>query len=410
MDQLKLMDLSYSQNLIKTPDFIGFPNLERVIFQGCTRLYNVQPSVVALRWLTLLNLKDCKHLKSLPYEINLESLEIFILSGCSRLKKFSEIGRNTTRLSELYLDGTAIKELPPSIKHLTGLTLLNLKDCNDLLSFPSVVCSFTSLEILTLSGCRGQPRKPLHLLGLSPMASSIGVNLTFKGTILLVIMSFLVLPYNYLSIFVCATLIIWTYCFLNARYPEPEPINLLLPKSFSGLSSLKSLDLSDCNLSDGALPEDLSCLSSLRFLNLGKNNFTFLPDSISQLSKLKLLCLDNCSNLQSLPYLPSSTNFVMARGCTSLENYSKKVVGWTSGETGLTFINCLSLVEEEDEITEVSLLGSLLEDEGSKSTEVSLLDIHFQPLWQRYMEVSLSLSLSHTHTHICIEHLFTFAI
>ena len=404
------MDLSYSQNLIKTPDFIGFPNLERVIFQGCTRLYNVQPSVVALRWLTLLNLKDCKHLKSLPYEINLESLEIFILSGCSRLYKFSEIGRNMTRLSELYLDGTAIKELPPSIKHLTGLTLLNLKDCNDLLSFPSVVCSFTSLEILTLSGCRGQPRKPLHLLGLSPMASSIGVNLTFKGTILLVIMSFLVLPYNYLSIFVCATLIIWTYCFLNARYPEPEPINLLLPKSFSGLSSLKSLDLSDCNLSDGALPEDLSCLSSLRFLNLSKNNFTFLPDSISQLSKLKLLCLDNCSNLQSLPYLPSSTNFVMARGCTSLENYSKKVVGWTSGETGLTFINCLSLVEEEDEITEVSLLGSLLEDEGSKSTEVSLLDIHFQPLWQRYMEVSLSLSLSHTHTHICIEHLFTFAI
>ncbi|KAB1210030.1 TMV resistance protein N [Morella rubra] len=138
------MDLSYSQNLIMTPDFTGFPNLQRVIFQGCSRLYKVDPSIGALDQLTILNLKDCKCLISLPQVINLGFLEIFILSGCSRLEKFSDIGQKMTRLSELYLDGTAIEELPSSIKHLTGLTLLNLQGCKNISAFPIIICSLTS--------------------------------------------------------------------------------------------------------------------------------------------------------------------------------------------------------------------------------------------------------------------------
>ena len=161
------MDRSCSQNLIKTPDFSGFQNLRSLTFQGCTRLCNVHPSVGALKNLTLLNLKDCESLKNLPHEIKLESLEVLILSGCSRLEKLSEIGENMTRLSKLYLDRTAIKELQSSIKHLAGLTILNLKDCKYLSSFPSAICALTSLEILTLSGCRVQLPKSCHLPWLS---------------------------------------------------------------------------------------------------------------------------------------------------------------------------------------------------------------------------------------------------
>jgi hypothetical protein len=102
------MDLSDSQNLIKTPNFTGLPKLERVIFQGCTRLDEVHPSIGVLKGLTLLNLEDCKCLNSLPLEIDLESLETLILFGCSRLKKFPDIGTSMTRLSGLYLDRTAI--------------------------------------------------------------------------------------------------------------------------------------------------------------------------------------------------------------------------------------------------------------------------------------------------------------
>jgi Leucine-rich repeat (LRR) protein len=320
LGRLKVINLRDSQNLFKTPDFTGLPNLDRAIFQGCIRLEEVHPSIGAHKQLSQLNLKDCKCLDSLPPEINLESLKSLILSGCSRLKKFPEIGRNMTRLSELCLDRTAIEKLPLSVVHLTGLSLLNLQDCNNFSSFPSVICSLTSLQTLILSGFKVQP----------------------------------------------------------------EP-NSLLIKSLSGLGSLVALDLSDCNLEDGALPEDISCLSSLQSLNLSKNHFTCLPESISQLPKLKVLYLDNCSRLESLANIPLSTQSVMARHCTSLINYSNQIIVWTSGEPGLTFINCLNSADDIDE--------------ESIGSELSLRDVHFKPLLQRYMEVSLSLSLIHIHTH-----------
>ena len=311
-------------------------------------MHALHPSVGGLKRLILLNLKDCKCLENLPHEINLKSLKVLILSRCSKLKKFPKIGRNMTSMLELYLDRTAVEELPSSIKHLTSLTLLNLQDCKNLSSFPSVICSLISLEILILSGCKGQPPKASYFLGLIPTLSSIGTTLT--------------LPYTYLI----------------DRQSQPEPISLLLPESFSGLSSLVSLDLSDCNLLDRALPDDLSYLSSLTSLNLRKNNFTRLPDSISQLLNLKLLFLDYCSKLQSLPYLPLSTQFVSAQGCTSLENYSNQVVVWTSDAARFTFINCHGLADDEE----------------GKIADVPFLNTHFKSLWQRYMEVSLSLSLS----------------
>ncbi|XP_040998907.1 TMV resistance protein N-like [Juglans microcarpa x Juglans regia] len=279
LNKLKVLDLSDSQNLIKTPDFTGFSNLQRLILQGCTRLYEVHPSMGVLNRLVLLNLKDCQSLASLPYEINLESLKTVILSGCSNLIKFPEVGENMKRLSELYLDKTAIEEVPLSIQNLTGLTLLNLSGCK-----------------------QDHPSELWHSM----------------------------------------------FC-------------------LSALTSLVALDLSDCNLSDGAIPGDLSGLSSLESLNLSRNNFTRLPDSISQLSKLKFLYLDNCSKLKLLPNFPSGTQLVMARECSSLENCSNQVTVWTSYETGFTIINCLSYVDDE-------------------KSKVSLQDLHFQPLWRQYRE------------------------
>ena len=115
----------------------------------------------------------------------------------------------------------------------------------------------------------------------------------------------------------------------------PELVNLSLPKSFSGLSTWVSLDLSDYNLLDGALP-DHSPLPSQKYLNLGKNNFTCLPNSIFEFSKLKILFLNYCKRLKSLPHLPLSTKFVSARGCISLENYSYQA------DAGFPIIDSLS--------------------------------------------------------------------
>nr|XP_023892973.1 TMV resistance protein N-like [Quercus suber] len=153
LDELKLIDLSDSQNLIKTLNFSRVPNLKQLILQRCIRLSKIHASLGNLKWLTRLDLSGCKCLESLPPKINLESLEIFILSGCSRLKKFPEVEGNMSSLLELYLNETAIKELPLSMVHLTGLTKLDLRDCKNLSSLPNASCYLMSLKILTLSGC-----------------------------------------------------------------------------------------------------------------------------------------------------------------------------------------------------------------------------------------------------------------
>jgi Leucine-rich repeat (LRR) protein len=56
-------------------------------------------------------------------------------------------------LIDLDLSGTAIKELPSSIGHLTSLTYLKIKECKDLLCLPSTICNLKSLQSLDLSGC-----------------------------------------------------------------------------------------------------------------------------------------------------------------------------------------------------------------------------------------------------------------
>ena len=99
-----------------------------------------------LKKLVFLSLKDCINLRDLPRRIELESLQILILSGCSKLRKFPEIKGYMKHLSELFLDGMAIEELPSSIEYATGLVLLNLTNCKELKGLPGGICNLASLE------------------------------------------------------------------------------------------------------------------------------------------------------------------------------------------------------------------------------------------------------------------------
>ncbi|GAY63698.1 hypothetical protein CUMW_227740 [Citrus unshiu] len=56
-------------------------------------------------------------------------------------------------LSNLHLEGSAIRELPVSIELLSGLVLLNLKDCRNLETLPITVSGLKCLRTLKLSGC-----------------------------------------------------------------------------------------------------------------------------------------------------------------------------------------------------------------------------------------------------------------
>nr|POE73366.1 disease resistance protein rpp5 [Quercus suber] len=153
LNELKLIDLSDSQNLIEIPDLSGAPNLKQLFLDGCTRLSNIHPSLGNLKKLILLYMHGCRCLNSLPLMINLEALETFDLSGCSKLKNFPHSVENMPRLRKLCLSETAIKDLSLLVIHSIGLIELDLRDCKNLSSLPIAICSLMSLQKLYLSGC-----------------------------------------------------------------------------------------------------------------------------------------------------------------------------------------------------------------------------------------------------------------
>lgn len=102
-----------------------------------------------MKCLVFLNLRGCTSLKYLP-EINLISLETLILSDCSKFKVFKVISE---KLEAIYLDGTAIKELPSDIRNLQRLVLLNMKGCKKLKTLPDSLGELKALQELILSGC-----------------------------------------------------------------------------------------------------------------------------------------------------------------------------------------------------------------------------------------------------------------
>ncbi|RZC09314.1 Disease resistance protein RML1B [Glycine soja] len=127
---LRRVDLSYSKNLIKMPNFGEALNLERLNLEGCIQLKHIGSSISHLRKLTSVILENCKGLVKLPNFGEGHILQCLNLGGCIQLSHIN-----------------------PSIGLLKKLTFLNLKDCKSLVSLPNYILSLSSLECLNLSGC-----------------------------------------------------------------------------------------------------------------------------------------------------------------------------------------------------------------------------------------------------------------
>ncbi|KDO38943.1 hypothetical protein CISIN_1g046123mg, partial [Citrus sinensis] len=99
MKSLKTLVLSGCLKLKKFPDIVGKSSQRKLqagisswsfILEG-TAIRGLPASIELLSGSVLLNLKDCKNLKSLPSTINgLRSLRTLYLSGCSKLKNVPE--------------------------------------------------------------------------------------------------------------------------------------------------------------------------------------------------------------------------------------------------------------------------------------------------------------------------------
>ena len=131
---------------------------------------------------------------------------------------------------------------------------------------------------------------------------------------------------------------------------NPQPVGLVLA-SLKDLRFLKCLNLNDCNLCEGAIPEDIGLFSSLKELNLDGNHFVSLPASISGLSNLRSITLKNCKRLQKLPSLPSNGPpdiFVNTDNCTSLKIFPDPPLMCSGASLmSISSLNCFSLIDHQ---------------------------------------------------------------
>ncbi|GMI79711.1 hypothetical protein HRI_001640400 [Hibiscus trionum] len=293
--KLKVLNLKGSENLIKTPDFTTAPNLEILILEGCIRIVDVHPSIGFLSRLKLLNLRSCTSLRNLPTKFGIESLETLILKDCRNLVNLPSSIGGCKCLKTLDLSGCyKVENLPEDLQQVELLEELDLSE-TAIAKPPSFIFQLKNLKVLSLN----------RLKGSSSMLAPI-------------------LP----SLF---------QVFQRGRI---ESVPLML-HSLSGLSSLTELKLWNCNLREGDIPSDISCLYSLEKLELGGNNFISIPVFGAGLYRLQYLGLSNCRELKSLPDLGASIEL--------FANPSKvcNAVGWVR----FSGLHCYRIVENFSALT-----------------------------------------------------------
>ena len=335
LKSLLIADFSGCSSISRLPEFSR--NIRYLYLNG-TAIEELPSSIGGLRELIYLDLVGCNLLKNLPSAVSkLGCLKKLDLSGCSSVTEFPKVS-NT--IKELYLNGTAIREIPSSIECLFDLAELHLRNCKQFEILPSSICRLRKLERLNLSGClqfRDFPEvlEPMVCLrylyleqtSITKLPSPIG---NLKGLACLEVGNC-----KYLCDIECF-------------------VDLQLSERWVDLDYLRKLNLDGCNIS--VVPDSLGCLSSLEVLDLSGNNFSTIPLSINKLSELQYLGLRNCKGLESLPELPPRLSKLDASYCESLnylESSSSTVVEGNIFE--FIFTNCFRL-HKINQILEYSLL------------------------------------------------------
>ncbi|KAH9727013.1 Disease resistance-like protein DSC1 [Citrus sinensis] len=246
------------QESLKEPEFPQISGNITNLHLRETAIEEVPSSIHCLTNLKKLSLINCTRLKRVSTIIcKLKSLLELYLRGCLRLESCPDILEKMEHLNHIALERTEITEPPFSFENLEGL------------------------ETLGFEGFSEQGNSPVNIgkLSSSDADSNELKQLWLRGTKCLV---------SYFA------------------------------SSLSGLSPLASLDISDCALT--TIPQDIGCLSSLKYFFLRGNKFEDLPASIKQLSQLIILDLSRCNMLQSLPELPPRLKWLDATDCKRLQS------------------------------------------------------------------------------------------
>ncbi|XP_057750204.1 disease resistance protein RUN1-like [Arachis stenosperma] len=172
LDNLKELDLSDSENLVKTPNLSQAPNLERLFLRGCRKLKHIHPSTGDLRKLVVLDLSDCTSLMSFPITVfGISSLKSVDLRGCSRLfggkelengsessiqcqsTVWSTFKRLKLRLPFHFFNSS--KSRYNNVFHLWRLSVARLSCVgNNIVRVPDFINKLPRLRVLELDNCK----------------------------------------------------------------------------------------------------------------------------------------------------------------------------------------------------------------------------------------------------------------
>ncbi|XWS25037.1 hypothetical protein CRYUN_Cryun27aG0036500 [Craigia yunnanensis] len=200
------------------------------------------------------------------------------------------------RYLDLSFNNFMLSKIPTGLSNLTVLTYLNLSNAmfND--SITTQFANLTSLTELDLS-CS------FSVVDYSSVSSSLSSTLTIDSGSL----------YTYINRgSLSASNLNWLQRLNNLRKLRLSGVDLseasrstMWAKSISNLSKLRLLDLSNCSISGKVPVEQLLNLTSLNYLFMGFNFIeSQIPNKLANLTSLSVLDLTR-SNLQGyIPYLP----------------------------------------------------------------------------------------------------------
>ncbi|CAN6582556.1 unnamed protein product [Malus baccata var. baccata] len=282
MCKLRLLDI-HNVSLSKGPEHL--PNALRVLKWSWYPSKYLPP---------IFQPDELTELNDWTNKVEMESLEVFDISGCSKVKKIPEFVGEMKNFWRLSLSRTVVQEIPSSVIR-RSLEEIDLSGT----ALRETESSLVSVKNLVLSNFMGSNAPPARSWRSFFTFGEFPAKISHPASVVLASLKDL--------------------CFLkdlnleNCNLCEgviPEDIGLLsslirlnlsgnhlvsLPASINWLSKLRDLNLGNCSLCEGAVPEDIGFLSSLVMLNLSRNHLVSLPASISGLSKLRDLNLKNCN-------------------------------------------------------------------------------------------------------------------
>ncbi|KAI9086147.1 hypothetical protein K1719_031868 [Acacia pycnantha] len=263
-EHVTYMDFSHCELITEVPNMSQCQSLRRLSLEECSNLIKVHDSVGFLSNLVDLNVRRCTKLTCFPHEINLPSLQNIYISDCKSLHYFPHIIGKMDSLTDIHADGSAIKELPPSVSigNLPNLDGLILRSCKNLREIPYNLFTFQNLGYLDLADIQ-----PLSGKSFSQI--------------------------------------------------------MLENQSVISCTKLNVLDLQNCGL---LLDEDLHLIlksfPNLDNLNLSRSDIESLPECIKDSTNLLSLDVTDCKRLRDIPELPPKLIDIRAENCTSLTKES----------------------------------------------------------------------------------------